>query len=202
VEVSAVDAIDESKGLVYFTATKISSGTRPLRAAFDGTGFTRVTKDEGTHAVVFAPTRPLSTTPIRHRHTAAQDSTAPMDRASPPSTKTKSPSLRIPSLSHGISQREIARRRALNASIIKPPDFNPQKKYPVLVYTYGGPHAQVVRNGWGGANFLWHQPWRKRATLSFRLIIAAPLAAAMLLKRAALPHGAQELPTSAMACNI
>jgi dipeptidyl-peptidase-4 len=57
----------------------------------------------------------------------------------------------------------------LNASIIKPPDFNPQKKYPVLVYTYGGPHAQVVRNGWGGANFLWHQLMAQKSYIIFSL---------------------------------
>jgi len=32
----------------------------------------------------------------------------------------------------------------LNAVMIKPADFEASKKYPVLVYTYGGPHAQVV----------------------------------------------------------
>src|SRR6266581_4964351 len=57
----------------------------------------------------------------------------------------------------------------LNASIIKPPDFNPQKKYPVLVYTYGGPHAQVVRNAWGGANFLWHQLMAQNGYIIFSL---------------------------------
>lgn len=43
----------------------------------------------------------------------------------------------------------------LNARIFKPVPFDPQKKYPVLVYIYGGPHAQMVSNRWlGGAN-LW-----------------------------------------------
>ncbi len=37
--------------------------------------------------------------------------------------------------------------------MIKPHDFDPNKKYPVLVYVYGGPHAQLVTNSWlGGAN--------------------------------------------------
>jgi len=31
----------------------------------------------------------------------------------------------------------------LNAWIIKPANFDAAKKYPVLIYTYGGPHAQV-----------------------------------------------------------
>ncbi|MDR1725950.1 MAG: DPP IV N-terminal domain-containing protein [Bacteroidales bacterium] len=32
--------------------------------------------------------------------------------------------------------------------MIKPHDFNPNKKYPVIVYVYGGPHAQLVTNNW------------------------------------------------------
>lgn len=30
--------------------------------------------------------------------------------------------------------------------LIKPKDFDPGKKYPVIVYVYGGPHSQMVRN--------------------------------------------------------
>ena len=30
----------------------------------------------------------------------------------------------------------------------KPADFDPTKKYPVIVYVYGGPHAQIVTGGW------------------------------------------------------
>lgn len=32
--------------------------------------------------------------------------------------------------------------------IVKPADFDPNKKYPAIVYVYGGPHAQVVNGGW------------------------------------------------------
>lgn len=32
--------------------------------------------------------------------------------------------------------------------LIKPTDFDPKKKYPAIVYVYGGPHAQIVNNGW------------------------------------------------------
>lgn len=32
--------------------------------------------------------------------------------------------------------------------IVFPPDFDSSKKYPVIVYVYGGPHAQVVSNTW------------------------------------------------------
>jgi len=38
--------------------------------------------------------------------------------------------------------------------LIKPVDFDPAKKYPVFVYVYGGPHAQMITRSWtGGAGF-------------------------------------------------
>ncbi len=41
------------------------------------------------------------------------------------------------------------------AAVIKPPDFDPAKSYPVLQHNYGGPHAQTVRNAWGGSRNMW-----------------------------------------------
>ncbi len=43
----------------------------------------------------------------------------------------------------------------LHARMIKPANFDPGKKYPVLVYVYGGPHAQMVTNSWLGGASLW-----------------------------------------------
>ncbi|HKL02820.1 MAG TPA: DPP IV N-terminal domain-containing protein, partial [Cryomorphaceae bacterium] len=43
----------------------------------------------------------------------------------------------------------------LQARLIKPYDFDPKKKYPVLVYVYGGPHAQMVRNDIRGGAPMW-----------------------------------------------
>lgn len=46
------------------------------------------------------------------------------------------------------------RHTDLYCRLIKPVDFNPAKKYPVLIYVYGGPHAQMINNTWtGGAGF-------------------------------------------------
>ena len=44
---------------------------------------------------------------------------------------------------------------AMNALMIRPPDFDPNKKYPVLEYTYSGPHAPSVANRWGASRFMW-----------------------------------------------
>lgn len=39
--------------------------------------------------------------------------------------------------------------------LIKPADFDPTRKYPAIVYVYGGPHAQMVTNGWQNAARGW-----------------------------------------------
>lgn len=43
----------------------------------------------------------------------------------------------------------------LHARMIKPSDFDPSKRYPVLVYVYNGPHVQLVNNRWNGGAPLW-----------------------------------------------
>ena len=45
----------------------------------------------------------------------------------------------------------------LDGMLIRPPDFDPSKKYPVLVHVYAGPQAPRVRNQFSDARYLWHQ---------------------------------------------
>ena len=45
----------------------------------------------------------------------------------------------------------------LDAFMIKPKDFDPAKKYPVLFYIYGEPAGSTVQNSWDGGEGLWHQ---------------------------------------------
>ncbi len=45
----------------------------------------------------------------------------------------------------------------LDGWMIKPPDFDPNKRYPVLFYVYGEPAGQTVLDSWGGFNFTWHR---------------------------------------------
>jgi len=40
---------------------------------------------------------------------------------------------------------------------ILPPDFDPNKKYPVLIYVYGGPGHQTVNNSWANSDYWWMQ---------------------------------------------
>lgn len=57
----------------------------------------------------------------------------------------------------------------LQCRIIKPSTFDPKKKYPVIVYLYGGPHAQMVTNSWlAGAN-AYMLAWAEEGFLVFTL---------------------------------
>lgn len=61
-----------------------------------------------------------------------------------------------------LSRPEIVRvatpeDHALSAMIIRPPDMDPQRKYPVFTYVYGGPHSPSVHNRWGGGGYIFKQ---------------------------------------------
>jgi dipeptidyl-peptidase-4 len=159
-EVSSLNAVDESGGAVYFTATEKSPLERHLyRIGLDGTGFTRITKEEGTHDVVVAPNAAAF-------YDIYSNAGAPprqeLYRANGSRIATINENKVAELADYHLSPVEFLTVKSrdgvqLNASIIKPPNFDAQKKYPVLVSTYGGPHAQVVRNAWGGSTFLWHE---------------------------------------------
>jgi dipeptidyl-peptidase-4 len=44
----------------------------------------------------------------------------------------------------------------LDGWMMKPPGFDPARRYPVLFYVYGEPAAQTVTDDYGGASYLWH----------------------------------------------
>jgi dipeptidyl-peptidase-4 len=185
-EVSAIDAVDEKAGLVYFTATEISPMERQVyRVGLDGTGFTRITKEAGTHAVNFAPS---AGSPPGVGGSASASVSAFIDTYSnamnPPRQDLARPDgSRIAVLnenkvaelaSYHFSPVEFLQVKShdgvmLNASIIKPADFDPHRNYPVLVYTYGGPHVQVVVDEWARSTFLWHQLMAQKGYIIFEL---------------------------------
>jgi len=58
----------------------------------------------------------------------------------------------------------------LYCRLFKPTHFDSTKKYPVVVYWYGGPHAQLILNGWnGGAGDYWFQYMAERGYVVFTI---------------------------------
>ena len=169
-QVEGVEQVDEAGGQVYFTSTEVSPIERHLyRVSLSGGDPVRLTRERGNHGVTLAPaarhfldTYSTAMTPSRQdlykadgsRVTAlAENKVAELDafQLSPVEFFT------VPG----------ADGTLLHASLIKPRDFDPTRKYPVLVYTYGGPHVQLVRDVWQGANFLWNQMMAQKGFLIF-----------------------------------
>ncbi len=57
----------------------------------------------------------------------------------------------------------------LHCRLIKPHDFDPTKKYPVVVYVYNGPHVQLVTNSFLGGASLWMHYLAEQGYLVFTL---------------------------------
>src|SRR5271168_351749 len=171
-EVTALAGVDEDAGTVYFTATSKSPLERHLyRVGLDGKAFAQVTKDAGTHDINMATSgRAYVDTFSDVNHPPRQD----VYRADGAKIATINENA-VPELAeYALSPVEFLSVKThdnvmLNAMMIKPPGFDPSRKYPVLIYTYGGPHAQVVRNAWGGPIFLWHELMAQKGFVIFAM---------------------------------
>ena len=58
---------------------------------------------------------------------------------------------------------------ALYYRLIKPVDFDPSKKYPVVIYVYGGPHSQLVTDSWLAQSRMWQHYMAGQGYVSFTL---------------------------------
>ena len=54
---------------------------------------------------------------------------------------------------------------SLDGWLMKPPGFDPNKKYPILFHIYGEPAGATVVDRWGGTNYLWHLMLTQRGYL-------------------------------------
>jgi dipeptidyl-peptidase-4 len=146
--------LDEKSGFLYFTATEKDPRERHLyRVRLDGTGFARLTKEDGTHRTVVSPdgrfyadTWSDARTPPK-LWVASQDGTKRFvleENANPPILGFERGTLELVEL-------KARDGTTLYASLLKPADFDPAKRYPVVVTVYGGPHAQTVSNAWSSS---------------------------------------------------
>ncbi|HXJ47473.1 MAG TPA: DPP IV N-terminal domain-containing protein [Candidatus Dormibacteraeota bacterium] len=171
-EVSKLEGVDEAKGIVYFTATEKTPLERHLyRVNLDGSGFAGITKEDGTHRVMVSPNAMAYEETVSSAGAPAQQRLQRIDGSSIATLNENE----VPELAeYRLSPMEFLKVKShdgidLNAWMIKPPNFDPAKKYPILVYTYGGPGAQVVTNAWGGSTYLWHELMAQKGFVVFAL---------------------------------
>jgi dipeptidyl-peptidase-4 len=165
-------AVDEKRGFVYFISNKDDvRDTNLYRVSLNDKTITRITKESGTNSARISPDLSSFVNSYSNAATPTRQDLCRMDGT------------RIAVLNEG-KVPELAEYRLtpvefvevtaddgtkLNASIIKPTNFDPLKKYPVLIDVYGGPHVQIVRNAWGGLGYLAHEVLAEKGYIIFSL---------------------------------
>ena len=159
-EARALHGVDEANGYIYFSGTEHSPiGNDAYRIKFDGSGLTRLGQAEGSHTANFDPT-------FNHFIDTWSDAATPpqvrLHRCDGTQERVIEENKVEAMKQFKLSKPEFLQVKtrdgfAMEAMMIKPPNFDPSKKYPVWSYTYSGPHSQSVRNAWGGALYMWHQ---------------------------------------------
>jgi dipeptidyl-peptidase-4 len=165
-------AVDEAHGYIYFISNKENvRETQLYRVALSDKSLTRVTKDAGTHSARIAPDASAFVDTYSNAATSARQDLYRMDGTRVAVVNEG----KVPELAdYKLSPVEFVEVTAddgtkLNASLIKPTDFDPAKKYPVLINVYGGPHVQLVRNAWGGLRYLLDQVYAANGYILFTL---------------------------------
>lgn len=154
--------INENKGIIYFQSAEVSPLDRNVYSInLNGTGKSRLTLKNGTNAADFSNNFSYF---INYHSTANSPNYVSLN-------SSKGKVIRVlkdnETLNKKLEQYEIGEKTffsfkttlnvELNAWMIKPPNFDKNKKYPVFLTIYGGPGSQTVTNSWGGSNYFWHQ---------------------------------------------
>jgi len=163
-EISSLIAIDETAGWLYFYAKKDSFIDRHVyRVALEGSEVEKLSGKPGWYEWNVSPDR---------NHVIEIYSNA----ASPPLTTLRNPSgsesrVLAGNEHDGLKKYDVPNPKffqfqttdgvTLNAYMIKPSDFDPAKKYPVIVYGYGNAGSQMVVNRWGSSRGVQRDMWHR-----------------------------------------
>jgi dipeptidyl-peptidase-4 len=159
-EVRNLDVVDERSGVVYFRGTEHSHIAEQVYSiGLDGSGLKRISVSEGNHRTIFSPTGRYFVDYWSDINTPTQTRLYNADGSLVRAIDEN----RVAALGqYKLGKAELMQVKTrdgfvMEAMMIRPPDFDPSKKYPVLEFTYSGPHAPQVRNSWGGSTYMWHQ---------------------------------------------
>ncbi len=165
-DIISIESVDKKNGWVYFIASPDNATQRYLyRINIDGIGKPeRITPadEPGTHSYQISPNSEWaihtyssfdvpSTTDIVH----LPDHKVYQTLVSNSELKEKIKNLKISPVE--FFKVNIGGGVTLDGYCIKPYNFDPAKKYPVLFNVYGEPAAQTVLDRWMGRGWLWHE---------------------------------------------
>jgi dipeptidyl-peptidase-4 len=165
-------AVDESRGYIYFLANKEDPRDTGLyRVSIADKSLTQITKEAGSHGANISPTQSAFVDTYSNISTPQRQDLRKMDGSS----ITVMSDGAVPALAdYSLTPVELVELKAddgtkLYASLIKPVNFDPSKKYPVLINVYGGPHVQLVRNAWGGYRYLLDELYAQKGYIVWTL---------------------------------
>jgi dipeptidyl-peptidase-4 len=171
-ETDNIHFVDEENKLIYYSSNERGTIYSDLYLIkFDGTGKKRLTENAGTHSINFSSggeyfiDRYSSISLIPSSLLYDKDGKKVRDLALSSMAAFKEYDLGSSEFVSFTTTDGIE----LNGMLIKPTDFDPNKKYPVLIYNYSGPGSQIVKDSWQGANLIWHLMLAQKGYLVFML---------------------------------
>jgi dipeptidyl-peptidase 4 len=164
--------VDEARGYLYFLSNKDElRGTDLYRLSLKDKSLTRMTRENGVHDPLIAPNHSAYVDTYSTALTPERQDLYRIDGTRVAViNENKVPELADYHLSP-VEWVDVAANDGakLCASIIRPPDFDPSRKYPVLIDVYGGPQIQSVRDEWHGSTFLWDELMAEKGYIIFSL---------------------------------
>jgi dipeptidyl-peptidase-4 len=169
-EVTTLAGVDESRDKIYLVANERDVRERHLYTISEkGEGLQRITREEGTHSVVMSPDNKYYvdtySSHARPRRVVVCDVSGRelFVLGDQLGEELRAVGYPVPEFftieSEGLT---------FHCMMTKPPDLDPDRKHPVIVYTYGGPNGQVVRKAWSSQQ-LWHAMMAQRGYIVFSL---------------------------------
>ncbi|NOZ79631.1 MAG: prolyl oligopeptidase family serine peptidase [Acidobacteria bacterium] len=158
-DVTSVLGVDDASGRIWYQAARPTPMERRLYLVEAKSGkTTALTREPGTHTGWLSPAKAhllvMSSTVTRTPHLELYAATGKHLRTLFANRPKELAAIKLGHIR--FLQVRANDGTLLNADMITPPNFNPRHRYPVVVYVYGGPDAQVVRNGWGRSMELFH----------------------------------------------
>lgn len=147
-----VDAKNHSKSTIYFSAAHPQPHQRQIfSVSLKGGKITPLTTLPGIYHALFAPDAKRYLSTFSTRVTPPETSVCSVKKGHIATVHTNTlGAAGINAMAQWeFTSFETEEGVRLNAAILRPPDFDAVRTYPVLMWTYGGPGSQVVLDGYG-----------------------------------------------------
>jgi dipeptidyl-peptidase-4 len=162
-EVTNYYGFDEKTNTVFYQSVENGSINRDVYSInLNGKNKVRLSKSTGTNAATFSPnfqyfitTFSSATQPTTYTLNEAKKGAQVQVIENNVALASKLKGYNLPSKEFFVLK--TAKGNELNAWILKPKDFDPNKKYPVFMYQYSGPGSQQVNNDWNSNDDYWFQ---------------------------------------------